>query len=127
MLENLTCAHKPDIMDPQASFSCTGNYSLTQDNVDQGVVVNEVRHNKTVDYSAIDFLPYNEFSLALMRAPCDRLSIDRMVVDGESSLRKLTKCSAGQGGRGSMRREGWRVQLSISNCIGFQITTDIYR
>ncbi|CAN0246574.1 unnamed protein product, partial [Ectocarpus sp. 8 AP-2014] len=41
-VQNVTCAENPLTLDPGASFSCSGHYVLTQGDVDQGVVTNEV-------------------------------------------------------------------------------------
>lgn len=41
-VQNITCSETPLTLDPGASFSCSGQYVLTQRDVDHGVVTNEV-------------------------------------------------------------------------------------
>lgn len=43
LVHNMICADKPALMDPKAYFLCTGHYALTQGDVDEGVVRNEVK------------------------------------------------------------------------------------
>lgn len=41
-VRNVTCASMPVLLDPEASASCIGYYVLTQGDVDEGIVTNEV-------------------------------------------------------------------------------------
>ena len=41
-VRNVTCAEMPVLLDPDARISCSGHYVLTQGDVDEGMVTNEV-------------------------------------------------------------------------------------
>lgn len=43
IVQNVSCADKPALLDPAESFSCSGHYVLTQKDGDEGTVTNEVR------------------------------------------------------------------------------------
>lgn len=42
LVQNITCTQQPFLLDPAESFSCSGGYVLTQQDVDEGTVSNEV-------------------------------------------------------------------------------------
>lgn len=41
-VQNVTCAEMPVLLDPEAYVSCSGHYVLTQEDIDEGMVTNEV-------------------------------------------------------------------------------------
>ncbi|CAM9245227.1 unnamed protein product [Ectocarpus sp. 13 AM-2016] len=66
-VQNVTCAKIPLTLDPGVSFSCSGNYVLTQRDIDQGVVTNEVIV-KAQDPSKTEILTSDLDSVSLARS-----------------------------------------------------------